>query len=344
MTRKVVDDLKEDPSVSIIVLNWKGWNDTIECLESLYQIAYSNYQVIVVDNGSNDDSLKKIIEFAEGKLLPNVEFIKYSKDNKPVKVISYKRAEAEGGGGREKELIGLPSSRKLVLIANDENLGFSEGNNVGIRYALKALNPDYVMLLNNDTVVDRDFLGKLIDIAETRKDVGAIGPKMLFYNYKGSRDVVAHRGGELNWLIFPGYRQKRIGSVSKRTGRREEIVECDWISGAAMMIRTSLLRDSLLNSDFFFGCEDVELCIKIRRKGYKVLMHMNSVIWHKIGVARNKKAGKTFNRDVRDIIYNFRFTFRTTRGFPIYIPMQTAHLFFKLSREFLFERMRHPPV
>jgi len=340
----VVDGLKEDPSVSIIVLNWKGWDDTIECLESLYQMTYSNYQVVLVDNGSNDDSLEKIDEYAEGKLLPNAEFIKYSKGNKPVKIVSYNRSEAEGGGGREKEFTGLPPSRRLVLIANDENLGFSEGNNVGIRYALKALSPDYVMLLNNDTVVDRDFLGKLVEVAETRKDVAVIGPKMLYYNYKGRRDVVAYPGGVLNWLVYPGYHQRKIRPASEGKGAQEEVAECDWISGAAMMIKTPMLREHLLNPEYFFGCEDVDFCIKVRKKGFKVLINMDSVIWHKVGVARNKRAKKTFKRIVRDTIYNFRFTFHTTKGFPIYIPMQTAHLFFKLSRELLFERIFHPPA
>jgi GT2 family glycosyltransferase len=88
------------PKVSIIILNWNGWEDTIECLESLYQITYSNYDVIVVDNGSEDESIEKTKEYAEGKIRVESKFFEYSSENKPIKIIEYTREEAEAGGGR----------------------------------------------------------------------------------------------------------------------------------------------------------------------------------------------------------------------------------------------------
>ena len=84
-----------NPKVSIIILNWNGWKDTIECLESLYQIAYPNYDVIVVDNGSEDDSIEKIKEYAEGKIKVESKFFEYSPENKPIKIVEYTRKEAE---------------------------------------------------------------------------------------------------------------------------------------------------------------------------------------------------------------------------------------------------------
>lgn len=68
--------LMDAPRVSIIILNWNGWKDTIECLESLYRIDYPNYDVIVVDNGSQDDSIQKIKEYAKGKIKVNSKFFK----------------------------------------------------------------------------------------------------------------------------------------------------------------------------------------------------------------------------------------------------------------------------
>ena len=76
-----------DPSVSIIILNWNGWSDTIECLESIYQLNYSNYRVIVVDNNSSDDSVQKINDYAMGKLEVKSNFFKYNPTNKPIKII-----------------------------------------------------------------------------------------------------------------------------------------------------------------------------------------------------------------------------------------------------------------
>ena len=71
------------PNVSIIILNWNGWKDTIECLESVYQIIYPNYDVIVVDNDSKDDSVQKIKEYCEGKIKVESKFLNYNTDNKP---------------------------------------------------------------------------------------------------------------------------------------------------------------------------------------------------------------------------------------------------------------------
>ena len=82
-----------NPKVSIIILNWNGWKDTVECLESLYQITYPNYDVIVVDNGSEDDSIEKIKEYAEGKTKVESKFFEYFSENTPINIIEYTREE-----------------------------------------------------------------------------------------------------------------------------------------------------------------------------------------------------------------------------------------------------------
>ena len=115
-----------NPKVSIVILNWNGWEDTIECLESLYQITYPDYDVIVVDNGSEDESVEKIKEYAEGNIVVESKFFEYSSGNKPIKIIEYTREEAEAGGGKEEEIADLPSNRKLIIIKNEKNYGFAE--------------------------------------------------------------------------------------------------------------------------------------------------------------------------------------------------------------------------
>ena len=82
-------------TVTIIILNWNGWKDTIECLESLYQINYPNYNVILVDNASSDESLKKIKEYAEGKIKVESNFFNYNSDNKPLEIVNYEKEESE---------------------------------------------------------------------------------------------------------------------------------------------------------------------------------------------------------------------------------------------------------
>ncbi len=141
---KIVDE-RVPPRVSIIILNWNGWRDTIECLESVFQIDYPNYYVIIVDNGSENESLVKIKDFCLGKIQNPSSLFKYSLDNKPVKVLDYTRQDAESGGGNEDLISYLPSNKRLILIKNEKNYGFSEGNNIAIRYALNALNSEVLL-------------------------------------------------------------------------------------------------------------------------------------------------------------------------------------------------------
>ena len=79
--------MKSTNNVVIIILNWNGWQETIECLESLYQLNYSNYEVIVVDNNSTDESIKKITEYCNGEIKINSPFFRYDPSNKPIKVL-----------------------------------------------------------------------------------------------------------------------------------------------------------------------------------------------------------------------------------------------------------------
>jgi GT2 family glycosyltransferase len=83
------------PKVSIIILNWNSWKDTIECLESVFRIDYPNYQVIIVDNGSTDDSVEKIKEWAEGKTLVESKFFEYDPNNKPILMKEFWRIDIE---------------------------------------------------------------------------------------------------------------------------------------------------------------------------------------------------------------------------------------------------------
>jgi GT2 family glycosyltransferase len=132
------------PHVSIIILNWNGSEDTVECLESVYKIKYPNYNIILLDNASNDESLEKIRGYLEGKIKVKSPFFEYAR-NKPLKFREYLKNEIESLKNRDNHYL----NKELILIKNDKNYGFTEGNNIGIRYALNTLNSDYILLLNN---------------------------------------------------------------------------------------------------------------------------------------------------------------------------------------------------
>lgn len=266
------------PLISIIILNWNGWEDTLECLESLYQIDYPNYNVILIDNGSEDESIKKIKEYCDGKIVVKSEFFEYNYNNKPIDLFEYTKAEISS--------VSLENSfynnKKLVLIKNPENYGFAEGNNIGIRFAMRSLNPDYILLLNNDTVVEKSFLTEMVNVAENNSKIGVVGPKIYYYDYKGRKDVINFAGEEINFYTSRG---KRFGRFEIDNGQHDEIRENDKIDGSCMLIKREVIEEvGIFDPLYFAYWEEADLCVRIKNAGYKLIYAPKACIWHKIGV------------------------------------------------------------
>ena len=290
----------EYPKVAIIILNWNGWEDTIECLESLNQINYPDYEVIIVDNDSKNDSIEKIKEYCKGDIKVESDFVKFNPENKPLKVIEFTREESEKVK-IAKELIEIPSDRKITLIKNDTNAGFPEGCNIGMRYALNQ-DIEYLLLLNNDTVVDKEFLKELVDVADTDPQIGILGSKIYFYNHP---NILQAAGGKIRW---------NLGIIStykgEDKGQYEEIKERDYVYGTSLLMKKEVIdKISFMDSYFFFGVEEYDYCTKAIRSGFKVIYVPKSKVWHKSGGSSKnledypetyefikKNAGRNYNK------------------------------------------------
>jgi GT2 family glycosyltransferase len=225
------------PKVSIILVNWNNFKDSVECLESLKQVTYPNCEVIMVDNCSDGD---------DAKLL--------------------------------KERFG----ESIILIENEKNYGFAQGCNIGMKDALDR-GADYIVLLNNDTVVTPDFLEEPVRIAQSDERVGIAGGKIYCYEYP---EHIWFAGGRINYWtgVTP-----IIGSCQIDSGQFEDVAEVDWICGCFMLITRDLLQTvGMFDKRFFFGWEDVDLCVRATKKNFKVLYVPGSIIWHK-GLAPDKK-------------------------------------------------------
>jgi hypothetical protein len=169
----------------------------------------------------------------------------------------------------------------VTLIENQRNLGFTGGNNVGLRHAL-ATDTDYVLLLNNDTEVAPDSLGHLLMTAETDAAVGMVGP-LIYYHSKP--DVIWSAGGAIDWRRGS---TRMVGLDERDTGQfGSEPQEVDFVSGCAMLVRRSVLEQvGLLDERFFAYYEEVEWCVRVRRAGFRILRMPRSRIWHKISPQR----------------------------------------------------------
>lgn len=231
------------PKVFIIIINWNGLQDTLECLASVFKMDYSKLKVIVVDNGSSDDSVAVI-----RKIYPQV-----------------------------------------ILIENKKNLGYSGGNNIGMRYAIKHA-AQYMWLLNNDTVVEVDAVSKLVDAAECHPKVGQISPVIYYYH---SPDKIQFCGSYVDWdkqsIVIP--RDKHL-DIDKNFRSGANV--CLW--GTALFIRKNVVEEiGYLNEDFFAYWEDTEYSLRVLNAGYRNLLCTSTKVYHKTTPPRIGTLGRSIH-------------------------------------------------
>lgn len=269
-------------SVYIIILNWNGWQDTIECLESLQFLDYSNYRIVLLDNGSTDRSLEKIGAWAANQIKVESDLIPQSRE-KNVRIINYDRKTGESGGlyCDESNLAHLPGSEILTVIENGENVGFAAGCNVGIRYAI-ASGANYIWLLNNDTVVEQKSLSYLVDLLETNSEYQGVTGQIRLYD---KPSTIWNCGGFLTWY---GCRKYHYAGKSISKVTQHGVRKITFITGCAALFRSSIFRDTgLLSERFFFGEEDFELSLRMKKVGYNLACCYKSIIYHKVGRSIN---------------------------------------------------------
>lgn len=244
--------------VFIIILNWNRAQDTIDCLKSVSGLRTEGWElsVLVVDNASIDDSVKKI---KNAKI--NIEF---------------------------------------EVIENKRNLGFAGGNNVGIKYALKN-GADYILLLNNDTYLDENLLVCLIKAVGKHKDGGAFSPKIYFakgYEFHKNRyrkselgKVIWAAGGNIDWDNVYG-KNRGVDEVDR--GQYDKLQKVDFATGACVLYRPEALRKAgVFDPRYFMYLEDVELGVRMARRGWGTYYVPEAILWHK--VAQSSGVGSRLN-------------------------------------------------
>lgn len=284
--KNMLSNMINKSKVGIIILNWNGWNDTIECLESLFNIAYTNYDVIVVDNGSNDESINKIKEYCEGKIEVKSRYFHYNPNNKPIGIVEYVKDEIKNNIVKNKKINNYAQNKKIILIKNTSNYGYAKANNIGITYALEKLNSDYVLLLNNDIVLDKMVLEELVEVGNRDNSIGITGATNYYYD---NPNKFWFCGGKIN---FWNGNVIKIGENELDKGQYNIIKEVDYVAGTCLLIKKEVIEKvGKLDCDYFAYWEEADFCIRAKKAGYKIIHVPKGKIWHKISSTSKKITG-----------------------------------------------------
>ncbi|WXG42739.1 MAG: glycosyltransferase family 2 protein [Promethearchaeati archaeon SRVP18_Atabeyarchaeia-1] len=271
-----------NPRVSIIILNWNNWQDTLKCLESLDKIDYSNYDVIIVDNGSQDDSLKRIRSWAG----PGIRVVSNPYvDNAVVDPLAYaKHDKTRADSARDESMKKAERGTCPILIKNEKNYGFSGGNNIGARYALENLDPEYIYLLNNDTTVHKEFLTEIVK--QGKKEHARVGMLQSKVMCMDNTKMLDSAGGMVTRMGAGG--DRGAWEIDRRL--YDDDLEIFYAKGAALMIKTDVVRQvGLFDPKFVIYYEDTDLGWRVNLAGYKVLYSPNSIVYHAGGRTMNRQ-------------------------------------------------------
>lgn len=206
------------------------------------------------------------------------------KDNFKLTIVVVDNASEEKFDLRSGNIGNIP----LVIIKNEKNLGFSGGHNVAIECALKN-GADYVLVLNNDTYVDKNFLEELLRVSQSDEKIGILVPKIYFapgfefhkdrYSQKEKGKVFWYGGGKIDWANVIGDHR---GVDEVDMGQYDKTEETGIATGCCALIKKDVFENvGLFDDKYFLYYEDSDLSIRARKKGFKIVYVPTSVIWHK---------------------------------------------------------------
>lgn len=220
----------------IVILNYKGLDNTLECLQSIKH--FKDLLIVVVDNFSQDNSVPTL--------------------------------EKQSG---------------IVLLKNSDNLGYSGGNNVGIRYCIKEA-CDLVVILNNDTILRGTTITELI-AGSKKSDI--VSPKIYFakgfeyhknrYREKDMGNVIWYAGGRIDWENVIGIHE---GVDQIDSGQFNLARDIDYATGACFLIKKAVFdKIGLFDEKYFLYLEDMDLSVRAKKAGFKIMYQPTATLWHK---------------------------------------------------------------
>jgi GT2 family glycosyltransferase len=184
----------------------------------------------------------------------------------------------------------------VQILRMDKNRGFAGGYN----YALDRIDADYFVLLNQDVAVEPDWIEPLVAAGEAHPELGAAQPKLLDEARRTHFEYAGAAGGMMDLLGYPFCRGRIMDHLEEDRGQYDHETEIFWASGAALFIRAQLYRDlEGLDEAFFAHMEEIDLCWRVKRAGYRILYIPGSTVYHVGG-------GSLERENPKKLFLNFR--------------------------------------
>lgn len=288
-------------NVSIILVNYNSWKDTIECIDSINKNNYKNYNIIVVDNFSSNDSVEKLEKYFCGEEYL-INEIKY-KLNQDVVICDCKNGEF---CNFNKKIL----NQQIYFIKNDINGGFSKGNNIGFLFCEKFLSTEYYWVLNNDVIIEKNTIEEQLKVSKENNDNALLGVTILEYFNKELIQCTC--GGRYNiWTTISKNQNK-----GKNKKELEDLSEMsDYISGCSIFGAKKLFEKiNFFSEDYFLYFEELDLMNKAKKQGIGKAWARNAFIYHKEGnsigsknIQHKKSELSEYHSNISCLKYNKKF-------------------------------------
>lgn len=304
--------------LGVVIVNFRGADDTIECLESLLRVPMP-LRIVVVENGSGDDSAQKLRDWAAGRYQPAAESADMAILSSPAMPKPVQMAELRADA--------LPSGpgavAPLTLILSDANLGFAGGNNLGLRLLQGDRWLQYFWLLNNDTVVAPSAPGSLVQRMAATPNIGMCGTVVCHY-WQPDR-LQALNGYVFNRFTGAGRAIAGEDPASITYSPQDVADATDFVLGASLAVSRAFLADvGPMSEDYFLYFEEIDWAMRNRRRGdaaYATAFAHGATVFHKAGRAigsRSLKSGRSAFSEYWMARSRLRFTWRF---FPLLWPL-----------------------
>ncbi|MBB6112433.1 hypothetical protein SAMN05421821_11837 [Mucilaginibacter lappiensis] len=298
--------------VYVVVVNYKKYNDTIECCESVLKSSYKNCQILLIDNSPDSESSVNLVKWLNNKSFEvdtsYVELV-YPLIDKPIPhVYIYETEFLERTTGFEEQ----------VVLIKAENRGFAAANNIALKHIHKTAGLDsFIWILNNDTVVERSCMENLKRFFDNHDRKYIVGSKLMYYYQKDRIQAIA---GLYNKWLGSTY---HVGDHEVDLGQYDEFIfdSNNYVVGASMFISKQFIDTvGLMNEEYFLYFEEMDWGLTAGQFGFRLGFQPLAVVYHKEGSSIIK--GNNDNKFIADyysIVNRVKFTKKWYSGYLVIV-------------------------